>query len=736
MTEQRFQKWVFGILIVAGLLRLGFLFSGEVLPVIWDARRYASAAVAVISLVDNSGPEPALDERADRYAFKHYYEKYIQGEPIDWQFYAPHSLTQARDDMFLAGPLYPFMLAAIFYLAPAADFTCARVLGIIFDLFSVWLVVLVAVRLAGHRAAIVSGVLYAIYFPFIQTSTMLLLETSTSFLILLAIYLLMRGTETNQRRCFILTGVICGLLVMHKPTAMLMAVPLVAGLYFYGRDKSSTRRFLRQVMLIAVPAGLLFGLWLAIASVKYDQLSLRDPAYTGANLRSSSSIEYEGYDLDLVEREFWERGVYDDLFERLPQYAGLFGKKLSRLWSRPYIAFDRSFLLPNVAVEWLHTLIVVFGFIGMIALIFRSRPHAGWPVAICGYYTAIHLVFHSLNRYSFNALPLVIICAAGCGVALYDSLASGPKRTRGMVVAGLALLLFGAIVQPVWMPLLLDSTLSLGLVIATLILKTLLWIVALFALSTVLLITQQYWKRYLFTALVCAMFVIFTWVPVLSRSNWAEFSCRLEDPDTTVGRRIYMTQISHDEANQYWMLLIDMNVPEGESPAFSVTIGDRQSSYILGREPLSQYFYPKPTYTEFARFERRGIESFRQYAIIVLKGPEIQRWVEQFGYVDISLQLSSKPGDNIGLDIYGSQGDPEYIPSLRFTSIERYVHQGDPRIREAVNFVSDSSVSYYISHNEKRKPQEDDLSEAPGRQAGGYHIFLEQLDRDGSVLIY
>ncbi|MDH4035292.1 MAG: glycosyltransferase family 39 protein, partial [candidate division Zixibacteria bacterium] len=433
VKDAAFRQWIYFVLILAAILRLGFLASDKTLPVMWDARRYASAAVAVISFVDGTGPESSTDDRLDRHAFKFYYDKYIQGEKIDWQYYTPHSLTQARGDLFFAGPLYPAMLAAVFYLAPAADFTFARILGIIFDLLSVWLVILVAARLVGRRAAIVSGLVYAIYFPFIQTATMLLLETSTSFFILLAVYLLMRGTESNQRRYFVLTGLLCGMMVMHKPTSMLIGLPLVAGLYFYDRENSSPRQFLKRLVTVAIPAGCLFGPWLVITSLEYGQLALRDPAYAQSNLRQSSSIAFEGYDLDAVEKDFNSRPIYSDPLGQAGGYMGLFAKKFERLWSRPYNDFKRTFVIPNSVVEWLHTLIIVFGFIGMLALLLKSSPHAAWPVAICGYYTAIHLVFHSINRYSFNALPVVIICAAGCSVALYDALVSSPTRSRLMV---------------------------------------------------------------------------------------------------------------------------------------------------------------------------------------------------------------------------------------------------------------------------------------------------------------
>ncbi|MCK4633112.1 MAG: glycosyltransferase family 39 protein, partial [candidate division Zixibacteria bacterium] len=215
------KRWIFGILIVSAIFRIGFVASGDVLPVMWDARRYTTAALGLISYVDTSATQLVADEREGRYQFKHYYEKYIQGEQIKWFHYTPHSLTQARDELFVSGPLYPFFLAIIFFLAPIADFTFARLFGIVLDLLSNWLLILVALRLVGRRAAVIAGCLYAAYFPFVLASSMLLLETSTSFLILLTMYCLIRAFEDDRRKLYIVAGILTGLLILNKPTAML-----------------------------------------------------------------------------------------------------------------------------------------------------------------------------------------------------------------------------------------------------------------------------------------------------------------------------------------------------------------------------------------------------------------------------------------------------------------------------------------------------------------------------------
>ncbi len=736
MADTWFRKTVPAVVIAAGLIRIAFLLSGEVLPVIWDARRYACAAIGMISYLDSSGPETSSDERADRYAFKHYYEKYIQGEPIDFQFYTPSSLTQARDDIFLAGPLYPALLAAIFALAPVADFTFARLLGILFDLGALWMLILVARRLAGRRAAIVGGVLYAIYFPFIQTSTVLLLETSTSFFILLGIYLLMRGAETDRRLFFTLAGVVCGLLVMHKPTAMFISIPLVVGFYFYTRNKLSLRRFIRRVGIMAVPALIMFAAWLTVASIKFDQPTLRDPSYAGANLRQSSSIEYEGYDLDRVDDDFWERQPYDDLIPRLPEYLGLFAKKFERLWSSPYIAFKRSFILPESFVRWLHSAVIFFGLIGMIVLLFRSFRLAVWPVLISGYYTAIHLIFHSLNRYSFNALPLLFIMAAWTVTTLYDELSNKSTNRWRHVLQAILLIPAGAVFEPSWVALLMGSAQTYGLVLPGLVFKAGFIGFALYILSRILLRDTGPLYRWLMVILVVIPYVVVVVTPVLSRDNWSEFACRIDDPEVRAGTRFYLSDLMPENVPSVWWLLVDMNVPEGKPPLFEVKIGRRTGSYILGQEPLRRHFYSKPTYTEYARLERIDIAAFRQYAFIELLPGEINQSIERQGYVDVSLNLTPSADAEEALYIYGTQGGASFIPSLTKTSVERHNHRGDPRIREEVKFMSDSVISYYIDSNGDEIVSGRDLSPSIGRQIGRYNMFLVRLNEKGEFSLY
>ena len=349
MQDTSFRRALFLILLVAGLMRVGFLAFGDVLPVMWDARRYAAGALAMISFVDSGASADDGTDRGDRQRFRYYYDEYLQGEKIEWLAYTPHTLTQAREELFISGPLYPLLLGAIIYISPGADFTVARVFGILLDVLANLLLVLVGLRLVGRTAALIAGAAYALYFPFILASTMLLLETSTSLLILLALYLMLRATETGGRKALVWAGVVTGALVLNKPTAMLLAGPFVVGLFLYTRHDWQPRLFIGRLLFLLTPVVLIVLAWGAVASSYYGQPTLRDPEYADANLRQSTSIEFEGYGLDKAEADFWTRSIADDILNNPIGFVGLTIKKFDRLWRRPYNDFKRTFILPYQA---------------------------------------------------------------------------------------------------------------------------------------------------------------------------------------------------------------------------------------------------------------------------------------------------------------------------------------------------------------------------------------------------
>ncbi len=739
MATGTFRRRVVLILVLSLSLRLGFLLFGDLLPVMWDARRYAAAAIGLISLVDDSGAGPVVSEREDRRQFDHYYRKYIQGERIEWLFYQRHTLTQAREDMFYGGPLYPLCLAAIFAVAPA-DFTVARLFGILLDLLSNLLLMVVGWRLIGRRGALIAGLLYAIYFPFILSCSLLLLETSTSFWILLALYLLLRGNEKHYRWPLLLAGVVTGLLVLNKPTAVLLVMPLGGGMFRHTSRSCTGRVLVGRLLCFLTPALIVLAGWTTFTSAHYGRPAVRDPHYVESVLRQSTSIEFEGYDLDKVEKDFWTRSVVNDLLNDPIGSVGLAIKKLDRLWRRPFNDFKRSFILPYRAGEMLHLLIVVSGLLGLVILWRCDRARGIWPVAIVGYYTAIHLVLHSLSRYNFNAMPMVLLGSAYLMALFWEACRAGVVRTRLMPVVALVLMVAAYGFDQDWLNSVFGTGVSLTLIIGVLLMKTALLAVGLFLLSRCLT-----WERYprgrLLIVVVPLLLISVTgWTTTLSRAGWAEFECRLSNSRMKAGTRLYISDLKEVRPDEMLAVVVDVNSGRGRCNTFTLAVGDTIFEFVGGQKPLLDFFYPKPSYDAYAILEPLGMEQYRQYAIVPLDDSLIRRVLDRDGFVDVWLAINDRfEEENNHISVWGNYetgSQLRYIPGIRFTSLERYVHRGDPRLRREVNYLSDSTLSYYTVRSDNKVKAGMDLSPAAGKQTGRYNIFLMHFKPDGSRLVY
>ncbi len=419
MTGLSFRKQIQIVLIISILFRFGFLIFGDIVPVMWDARRYVGASIGLISYIDSSGDVAFQTEDQDRERFKHYTDKYIQGEQIEWLKYQPFTLTEARNEIFIGGPLYPLACGLLMTLSPTNDFFVLRLFNMFLDLLANLMVLWIAVRLIGEKSAIIAGLLYALYFPFTLLTTMMLLESSTTLLMLVAIYYMIRGVDEKHNNYFLYAGLASGLLLLNKPTALLLVFPFIASFIWYAKSEMSYRMMIPKLVKFFIPFAIIGIYWMSVASFKYGELTLRDPSYKEANLRQSSNIIYEGYDLDKVEKEFWKYSITEHISNDKLGYVGLLAKKFERMWSKSANDFKKPYILSSSGWEKVHLFLVLSGLIGLILLTVNNSRAAVWILLIAMYYTSIHIIFHSVSRYSFNVLPLLFIASSYFFVKLY-----------------------------------------------------------------------------------------------------------------------------------------------------------------------------------------------------------------------------------------------------------------------------------------------------------------------------
>ncbi len=724
-----------------------YIYTTEPVPVMWDARIYSSAAVGLLHYFDEGGsfghPErlpTETDSTASEHLFLADMEHYIKGERIEWLYYDIPTIEETQDYLFISGPVYPAFLAAVFLTDFAVDFMVVRTFNAVIDGFCVVLVMLIAAMLFDRRTAILAGILYIIYLPFILLTGLVSPDQLTILFILLTLYLLLRWYENKNDRYLYLSGALLGVLVLTRPTATLLFAPFLLG--FLHDHKSDITGVLRHIAKAAVPFIIIVIPWVILASIYFGELAIRDPEYSAANFRSSSSIENEGYDLDYVDKDFWNRSVFKEISSDPLGYAGLLVTKFDRLWSIPFNDLNRSFVITPTVGKIIHRLIVLFGVFGVFSFALNRRRGLIYLFHIPFYYTLIHIVLHSLARYNLNPMPLIIIASAGAMMAVYEfSRRNILKADSFHVKLPLAICLAG-IAFIMFFPESAGAAHLGGMLgaILTITVKILIMI-SIFGFIAVLVSKTGITARSIKVLGIPTVILLIVTIAVCgARDRWAEWECRLDSPQQVAGVRIFIPDDFRLDEGELARVDIDMVTNKAPVNHFHVMINGRRFSPHVLKPPVTEFYVRKMTYPVFEELLDIGKEEMRLWRKIPLSPQFFNQMADQYGVLDIAIMISdSLPEEDNFIRLFGGydilSDNHLSAPGLIKTSIERFIDKGDPRIRKNYHLSSDSALSYYIKDLREREFREDDLSDASGRQKGRYRILLE-VKRFGGKRFY
>ncbi len=718
-------------------IRLIYVHTQRQLPVMWDARIYSSAALGLIhyfSMSERFG-HPELDSPADsalsQGRFIGTMDKYIQGEKIEWLHYKIPTIARAQHYLFLSGPVLPAYLAIIFLTDFGNDFAAVRTANAILDSLCMLLLMLVAVRLTGKRAAILAGILYLIYLPFILLTGMVSPEPITILLILLTLYAILLWYDKQKPKYIYLTGLALGLLVLTKPTAVLLFIPFGAG--FIYDNRKDIRKLIKPLIKAALPFLLMTVPWFIITSIYFDRPAIRDPEYSTSNLRSSSSIVHEGYDLDYVNPDFWLAPLSHTIINNPLEYGRLLLKKFSRLWSRPFNEMNLTFVMNQTISTVVHFVIVITGLFGVFYIFIDSRKGMIFLLLIPLYYTIIHIIFHSLARYNLDAMPIIMVASSLVIIKIYDFSHEMLKSAdiREVIVEIILFLAGGGFILffPYW-PVI---TLLGGRAGATVlvIIKTIIFLTIAYYLYKILSGKIGINKSLKVISIPVILLTLLILVLGVATDNWAEWKCRLINRGQAAGVRIYFPENFRIQPGDLCRVVIDMVANHNRKTPFLFMTNDQTAPFYFDRSPVSDFYYHKTTYNVFQLIYGIGMEDMRNWRSIPLNSQTVNQLLDKFGYLDFKIQSSNSVSNgNSFIDIFGyyPSGSPDEanVPSMSYyaTSIERFVEKGDPRIWMNYPLSSDSVISYYIDGMDGQRNL-DDLSPSAGRQYGRYGIFLE-----------
>ncbi len=725
--DDRLSRWlgsravwyVFGVALV---VRLIFFVVVKQPTVQFDASRYVGAGLAFPLALTN--PSLLSDSAArSEIRFDLLFNDLIADERANWWASNPPTFEKSLDDIFFAGPVYPAFLGAVFRLIPRYDFWFVRILQAIIDSLTAVLIWRIARRLVSPAAGWWAAGIWAVYGAAIFKCGELNTETAAIALATFLVWALIRAYDDPRRGRLWLVGVLGAVLVLTKAsTALLFPVLLCA--WFWVK-----RRHFRQALAHTAIMGIAFALvmapWLLAVWLRYQTWSLRDPAYAGANLRSSNILESEGYDLHLTPPDFWTYPVWRGIRNHPLDYAKLYLRKFYRMWGRASDEYRLGFPFGLTGEQWVHRIVVVLALFGLLLWPVRAGPVALIPLALIAYFAGLHMVMHVVSRYNLVAMPLVAIGAALGGEWLLSAGGKkiGPIKRAAVAAAVMAAVCAGiAVLRP-------TAWLAVGSLFSWESATWAFWISgSLLIIGGVFVFAWLSGQRgILYRAIIAAALTVFLlvfWTQAIPREGHADWSVRLDRPGKVARQTIAFPDWLVRDSIEAAFAEIDMVVDARKNCTVTISVGNLTQRIPADSLIDVQYFYKKPSYSVFSKAYGDRLCDIRQWVVLPLDDAIIDSIL---AHREITVSLSVEPygASPGGVTLYGDLPVRDYKhwigPSFTLGSIERYYEGDDPRIwaEEPLDFKTAASEIVIDGTTHK-----DDLSDRWGRQIGQYRMVI------------
>ena len=372
------------------------------------------------------------------------------------------------EPVFQMGPLYPYFLAL--QLKLGLGFLAILILqGIMGTLVAV-MVYYMANMIFGHNAGIISGLLTAIYAPFIFYDGLILAESVQIFLLASGLLFLLLRFKKLGNFNFLISGIFIGLTALGRATILFF--PLAVGIYwlveyYVEKSKRKIRPWPKTMLLFA---GVVIGIMPAtLHNLSYGDLmpissNTGINFYIGNNINSPGAYEEPpGLNLStdftgrkVAEKEagrqlkssevssFWMSKTMGDI-QRAPGHfiSGLFKKTWLYLWYYDISQaesleiqheFSPLFNLPLAGFG----LIMVFGLMGML---YSRIDENRWILILLFVSNLIGVIlFFVIGRFKLLG-SLALLIAAGNGVMTVIQFIAQRQWRKLWIFEGIALCL-------------------------------------------------------------------------------------------------------------------------------------------------------------------------------------------------------------------------------------------------------------------------------------------------------
>ena len=347
-------------------------------------------------------------------------------------------------------PLLPFVLAGL-YSVVGYSFTASRLFMIIIGSLLPLVVFAITHRVFGRRAAIIAGVVSAVYPSFVLYSNTLHTEGLFVILLYLLIMFLIRFADSTKTVDICMAGIMAGLCSLCRPTLLVFVPVCILWLLITGRR--APLKALRAVILFAVLAGAVIAPWTyrnysvhgefvpiasrggvtlwfgnnkwATGNIANDYEKLREIAPDTSTLTETASSRF-----------FRQEAM--KYIKAYPQRFVVLGiKKIFHLWRPEGFRFpglvEKIPRMGRFAIGFLSYVPFLLLFLVGVVLnlkglrLFRDPPLLLFTLLVVTF-TLVHAVFTAMPRYRQPLEPTIILIGSWALVVILDGLRG--RRTK------------------------------------------------------------------------------------------------------------------------------------------------------------------------------------------------------------------------------------------------------------------------------------------------------------------
>ena len=295
-----------------------------------------------------------------------------------------------------------------------------KIFQLILQAGSIYLIFLIGRKLFSSRVGLIASIIDVIYVPELFVVNTILMECICKFLFLLLIYISIYAIKTKSSKLYIAGGIIWAILCLFKPT--MAGYPIVI-LFMWIKSKYKFSEILKYTTLVLLIFCAIMSPWWVRNYKEFNSFipftkSAGNPFLQGTFINYDQS---EGFGVPYVKSE---NAIENDKNEtkaglqRLQKYGAkqpikyIFWYTIGKtffFWRGPFY-WRTIFNIPSLIAISIHVIILLLGILGIVKG--YKKNLIAILISILLLLNLTYLPFYTFERYSYMAMPLVMVFAA------------------------------------------------------------------------------------------------------------------------------------------------------------------------------------------------------------------------------------------------------------------------------------------------------------------------------------